>query len=76
MTYLIVIKVIVSSLAVISLGSILGAFSNSTSVLLLSRLIEGAGYIGTMAVMPALVAELANNKNRPLAVSLWGGVTP
>jgi len=70
------VKVIVSSLAVISLGSILGAFSNSTSVLLLSRLIEGAGYIGTMAVMPALVAELANNKNRPLAVSLWGGVTP
>ena len=29
-----------------------------------------------MAVMPALVAELANKKNRSLAVSLWASVTP
>ncbi|MEE2746105.1 MAG: MFS transporter, partial [Pseudomonadota bacterium] len=70
------VKIIIFALAIISCGSILGANSNSTFLLLFSRLIEGAGYIGTMVVMPAVIAEFATRKDRALAVSLWSSVTP
>ena len=70
------VKVIIYSLGVISLGSFLGGYAETAETLLLSRLIEGAGYIGTMAILPALIAGLANDRNRALAVSLWSSVTP
>ena len=70
------IKIIVYSLGMISCGSILGAVSNSFLLLLLSRIIEGAGYIGTMAILPALIAGLAHQRHRAFAVSLFSSVTP
>ncbi len=70
------VKVITYSLGIISIGSFLGAYTESTEILLLSRLIEGTGYIGTMAILPALIAGLANDQHRALAVSLWSSVTP
>ena len=70
------VKMILFALGIISCGAILGIFSQSTIVLLLSRLIEGIGYIGTMAILPALIAGLASDQQRGLAVSLWSSVTP
>jgi predicted MFS family arabinose efflux permease len=70
------VKIILYALATISLGSILGSYAESALIMLLSRLIEGAGYIGTMAIFPALIAGLASEKHRGLAVSLWSSVTP
>ena len=70
------VKIIVYALVLISFGSILGAYSNSTTMLLLSRVIEGTGYIGTMAILPALIAGLASNQHRAFAVSLFSSVTP
>tara|TARA_B100000315_G_scaffold260437_1_gene321864 strand:- start:1463 stop:2656 length:1194 start_codon:yes stop_codon:yes gene_type:complete len=70
------VKMILYALGTLTIGSILGAFAQSATVLLLSRLIEGAGYIGTMAILPALIARLASAQDRGLAVSLWSSVTP
>ena len=70
------IKIITYALGFISFGSILGAVSNSFTLLLLSRIIEGAGYIGTMAILPALIANLSADRHRAFSVSLFGSVTP
>jgi predicted MFS family arabinose efflux permease len=70
------VKMILWALGIISFGSILGTLAQSAPLMLLSRLIEGAGYIGTMAIMPALIAGLASARHRGLAVSLWSSVTP
>jgi MFS family permease len=70
------VKVITYSLGIISFGSFLGAYTESSGILLISRLIEGTGYIGTMAILPALIASLASDRHRALAVSLWSSVTP
>jgi predicted MFS family arabinose efflux permease len=70
------VKMILWALGIISFGSILGTLAQSAPLMLLSRLIEGAGYIGTMAIMPALIAGLASARQRGLAVSLWSSVTP
>jgi MFS family permease len=70
------IKIIIYSLGLLSCGSILGAYSNSFELLLLSRIIEGTGYIGTMAILPALIAGLAIDRHRAFAVSLFSSVTP
>ena len=70
------IKIITYALGFISFGSILGAYSNSFTLLLLSRIIEGAGYIGTMAILPALIANLSADRHRAFSVSLFGSVTP
>ena len=70
------VKMILYALVILSIGSILGAFAQSATVLLLSRLIEGAGYIGTMATLPVLIAGLTSDHDRGLALSLWSSVTP
>ncbi|MBT5939179.1 MAG: MFS transporter [Rhodospirillaceae bacterium] len=70
------VKMILLALATISFGSILGAYAHSAEIILLSRLLEGAGYIGTMAILPALIARLSSDRHRGLAVSLWSSVTP
>jgi len=70
------VKMILIALGVISIGSILGSIAQSAALMLLSRLIEGAGYIGTMAILPALIAGFASDRHRGLAVSLWSSVTP
>ena len=69
-------KTVIYSLLLMSAGSFLGAFSNSEITLLISRLIEGFGFIGIMAVVPSIIVNFANDKYRSLAVSLWSSVTP
>ncbi|MEE3000017.1 MAG: MFS transporter [Pseudomonadota bacterium] len=69
-------KIVVFSLGCISFGSFLGANSHSLMMLLLSRIIEGTGYIGAMAILPALIAGFASDQHRAFAVSLHSSVTP
>jgi MFS family permease len=70
------VKMVLYALGIIAFGSILGSQAHSASILLLSRLIEGAGYIGSMAILPVLIARLASDQHRGLAVSLWSSVIP
>ncbi|MFL2782945.1 MAG: CynX/NimT family MFS transporter [Rhodospirillales bacterium] len=70
------LRTVLYSLLLMSVGSFLGAFSNSEITILVSRVIEGFGFIGIMAVVPSIIVNFANDKYRSLAVSLWSSVTP
>jgi MFS family permease len=57
-------------------GAFLGATSSSIKVLLLSRLVEGLGFILAIVALPSLISRSTTDRNRPLAMGLWGAFMP
>ncbi|MDH3760637.1 MAG: MFS transporter [Gammaproteobacteria bacterium] len=57
-------------------GSFLGATAAGMELLLLSRLIEGFGFILAIVALPSLIGASANDRDRPLAMGLWGAFIP
>jgi MFS family permease len=57
-------------------GGVWGGLAQSSFEMLISRALEGAGYIGLMIATPSLIAQIAAEKDRLTAVSFWSSVTP
>lgn len=57
-------------------GGLLGAFADGLTVLLVSRFIEGIGFILVAVSSPAIVIAAAAPQDRALALSLWSVFTP
>jgi len=58
------------------IGSLLGAFAHTLPVMLLSRAIEGGGWIFAAIALPALLSVLGTERDRPLIMGLWGAFVP
>ena len=69
-------RVLMASLAFIALGSLLGGLSDAFAPLLLTRLIEGIGYLGIIVSAPSLIIEAALPKDHALALGLWSTFLP
>ncbi len=57
-------------------GSLLGALTQDFSWLLMTRLLEGFGFILAIVALPSLVSRSASDQDRPLAMGLWGAFMP
>jgi MFS family permease len=57
-------------------GAFLGATAAGMELLLLSRLIEGFGFILAIVALPSLIGASATDRDRPLAMGLWGAFIP
>jgi len=57
-------------------GAFLGATASGIEVLLLSRLIEGFGFILAIVALPSLISRSASDTDRPLAMGIWGAFMP
>jgi MFS family permease len=57
-------------------GGVLGAASDGLSALLVSRFVEGIGFILVAVSSPAIVIAAAAPRDRALALSLWSVFTP
>lgn len=57
------------------LGNIVGYFSTSFSVLLVSRVIEGLGYGAQTAVLPTIVTQLFPEEKRGVPVAIYSAWT-
>jgi len=57
-------------------GTFFGAIASDIEVLLISRLIEGFGFILTIVALPSLISSSASDKHRPLVMGLWGAFMP
>lgn len=57
-------------------GNLLGAVSYSVAMLLVSRSIEGAGYILCMVSFPALIADASAPRHQRITLGLWGATVP
>ena len=63
-------------LALSATGSFIGAQVSNLEFLLLSRLLEGFGFILTIVALPSLISRSASDRDRPLAMGLWGAFMP
>jgi predicted MFS family arabinose efflux permease len=71
-------RAIVAALAAGAAMSALQALMPAYPLMLLSRVIEGASHLAIVVVGPTMIATLATERSRPLAMTLWSsffGVT-
>ena len=65
-----------AGLLVSACGTFLGATASGIELLLISRLIEGFGFILTIVALPSLMSQSATDQNRPLVMGIWGAFMP
>ncbi len=63
-------------LIISSCGAFLGATASGIEVLLMSRLIEGFGFILAIVALPSLLSRSATDSQRPLVMGIWGAFMP
>jgi cyanate permease len=66
----------VTSLLVMALASAIGSRAHSAPLLLLSRAVEGAGFVATVVAVPSLLIAAAIERDRRIVPSLWGIYMP
>ena len=70
------LRTALTGLSVSAGGAFLGATAAGVEVLLVSRMIEGFGFILAIVALPSLISGSASDRNRPLAMGLWGAFMP
>ena len=65
-----------SGLACMIAGGMLGVFAASAAWIIVSRVIEGAGYVAILVSAPGLIAAASAPTQRGLAFGLWGAHMP
>ncbi len=66
----------VACLLFVSGGAAIGALAEGAALLLVSRLIEGIGYVGLAVAGPSLIARAVAPADRARAVGSWGITVP
>ncbi len=69
-------RTLLAGLVIAMLGSALGSVATDTVILLLSRFLEGVGYIVVAVSAPSYILEFVHGRDRRLALSLWGAYMP
>jgi len=69
-------QVTVASLLLMALASAIGSRAHSALLLLVSRTIEGAGFVVTVVAVPSLLIAAAVERDRRIVPSLWGTYMP
>ena len=57
-------------------GSLLGAYANGGTALLLTRFLEGLGFVAVTVTAPKIIAAAATPADRSLAFGIWGTYMP
>ncbi len=70
------LRMALTGLALSAAGSFLGALASNIELLLLSRLLEGFGFTLAIVALPSLISRSASDRDRPLAMGLWGAFMP
>lgn len=67
---------LVLGMLVMAAGSLLGAAAQGPGLLIVSRILEGVGFLGVVVVVPALLNTAVRGKHRLLFVGMWGCFMP
>ena len=70
------LRMALTGLALSAAGSFAGAMVPGIEWLLMSRLLEGFGFILAIVALPSLISRSASDRDRPLAMGLWGAFMP
>ncbi|TDQ78553.1 putative MFS family arabinose efflux permease [Dongia mobilis] len=69
-------RVLLSGLGVLAIGAALGAVAQSFSMILMSRIIEGAGFLLVIVAGPAILGRLVSGARRDIVLALWSCFMP
>lgn len=69
-------RLIFVSFCTLAIGGVVGSFAESYMALMLSRILEGCGYIFVVVAMPAIVSDASSDKDRAMTMSIWSIYTP
>jgi MFS family permease len=69
-------RLLLGGLVALIVGALAGALARSGGELLLSRLVEGIGFITTLVSAPSIIAEAAVAEDRRFALGIWGAYMP
>ncbi|HEX2725363.1 MAG TPA: MFS transporter, partial [Beijerinckiaceae bacterium] len=67
---------LLGGLALIALGSAAGAFATGLASLLITRALEGCGFLAVAIAAPAILDRVAAPADRHVAFALWGAYMP
>ncbi len=70
------LKTALAGMLLCASASLVGAFSENESALLVTRLFEGLGFIATSVSIPALITRVAAGKDLETALAMWGSYVP
>jgi len=66
----------VGGMVLLAAGSVASSSAESVAVILVTRFVEGLGYIIAIVSAPSIIAEAAAPADRRLAVGMWGAFMP
>jgi MFS family permease len=69
-------RALIGGLAVMGLAGIGGAVVRDVTFLLVTRVIEGVGYLLVVVAAPTLIARMTTGRQRLTALALWGTFVP
>jgi DHA1 family inner membrane transport protein len=69
-------RAVVTGLVMVALASACGGFSPSLAWLLVSRLVEGVGFVMIVVAAPSLIVEVANPDDLRLSLAGWSAYMP
>lgn len=69
-------RLMLSGVAICSLGSLLGAAAAGPILLLIARFVEGIGFVSIIVSAPALIVQATAPHQRNLAIGLWSVYMP
>lgn len=66
-------RTLLTGMALLTLGSLAGAFADSTGFLMATRALEGVGFLMATVVAPPLIRLTAHPARANIAMGWWGG---
>ncbi|MEE9319746.1 MAG: MFS transporter [Granulosicoccus sp.] len=70
------VRFALAGIVLAGIGSLVGAYSDSYALLLVSRAIEGCGWILGVVSLPSMLTRLSSAHDRSLVMGIWGSFVP
>jgi len=70
------VRFAITGIAMAGIGALLGAETQNLNALLVTRALEGLGWIITVVSLPTILTSLCAAQDRPLVLAIWGAFVP
>jgi MFS family permease len=69
-------RVVIAGLVLISAGNALGCFADGAGLLIVSRVVEGVGFLGLAVACPALLRSNSAPRHQNMVLAAWAAYVP
>jgi len=69
-------RALILGMVIMACGSLLGASANEPDLMMISRIIEGVGFLAAVIAIPDLIGHVSTGKDRNFFFGLWGTFMP